>query len=91
MSANKTSNKAEVMLGYICYTLRALSLILGRSAYLRKAILGFLDDWGPPNRTKKKPHPYRDEAFLKGSNNNPTSNAHKRYVSTAMELWESRS
>ncbi len=83
--------KGLVQMGYTVYTPKALSLTLGRSACIRKAILGFLDDWGPPNRTKKKPHPYRDEAFLKGSNNNSTSNAHKRYVSTAMELWESRS
>lgn len=89
MSANKTSNKAEVMLGYICYTLRALSLILGRSAYLRKAILGFLDDWGPPNRTKKKPHPYRDEESIDESNNyKGTVKKHGIHLSIASELWE---
>ena len=83
--------KGLVQLGDTIYTPRALSLILGRSVCIRKAILGFLDDWGPPICTKKKPHPCRDEEFLKGSNNKLIVNAQKRYVSTAMELWESLS
>jgi hypothetical protein len=88
MSANKTSNKAEVMLGYICYTLRALSLILGQSAYLGKEMPGFLDDWGPPNRTKKKPHPYRDEESIDESNNyKGTVKKHGIHLSIASELW----
>ena len=80
--------KGLVQMGYTVYTLRALSLILGRSACIRKAILGFLDDWGPPNRTKKKPHPFRDEESIDESNNyKGTVKKHGIHLSIASELW----
>jgi hypothetical protein len=88
-SANRTSKKAEVMLGYICYTLRALSLILGQFVCIREAILGFLDDWGPPIRAKKKPHPYRDEESIDESNNyKGTVKKHGIHLPITSELWE---
>ena len=80
--------KGLVQIGYTYYTIGALSLILGRPVGIRNSIIGLLEVWRPPNRTKKKPHSSWNEVSIKGSNDKTFHKSHVICVSTAKELLE---